>query len=63
METNQEILVLYNEMDWLKKVIDPVICSYLLQESHENQWQDIPLPEANEETKDSVYYKNWTNGI
>jgi AAA+ superfamily predicted ATPase len=57
METNQEILVLYNEMDWLQKVIDQVICSYLLQEGHENQWQDIPLPEAEEETKDSVYYK------
>ncbi|UPZ14776.1 ATP-binding protein [Flavobacterium humidisoli] len=57
METNPNIISLYNEMDWLQKVIDQVICSYLLQEGHENRWQDIPLPEANAETEDSVYYK------
>ncbi|MDQ6530921.1 ATP-binding protein [Flavobacterium sp. LHD-85] len=57
METNSNIMVLYNEMDWLQKVIDQVICSYLLQEGHENRWQDIPLPEADDDTEDSIYYK------
>jgi len=57
METNQEILVLYKEMDWLQEVIDQVICSYLLQEGHENRWQDIPLPEIDADTENSIYYK------
>jgi AAA+ superfamily predicted ATPase len=57
METNQEILILYKEMDWLQEVIDQVICSYLLQEGHENRWQDIPLPEIDADTENSIYYK------
>ncbi|RKR04863.1 ATPase family protein associated with various cellular activities (AAA) [Flavobacterium sp. 90] len=59
METNPDIIVLHNEMDWLQRVIDQVICSYLLQEGHENRWQDIPLPETETDTdiEDSVYYK------
>ncbi|WP_316632403.1 ATP-binding protein [uncultured Flavobacterium sp.] len=60
METNSEIFVLYDEMDWLQKVIDQAICSYLLQEGHENRWQDIPLPEINEDNEDSIYYKKIT---
>ncbi|MEN2399209.1 ATP-binding protein [Flavobacterium sp. MC2016-06] len=62
METNQNIIVLHQEMDWLQMVIDQVICSYLLQEGHENHWMDIPFPEADEDTKDNVYYtklKEW----
>ncbi|RUT67881.1 ATP-binding protein [Flavobacterium cupreum] len=57
METNPNLLVLDREMDWLQKVIDQVICSYLLQEGHENHWMDIPLPEASAETEGSVYYQ------
>lgn len=57
METNQEILVLYREMDWLQEVIHQVICSYLLQEGHENHWQDIPLPEIDADTENSIYYQ------
>ncbi|MCD0465050.1 ATP-binding protein [Flavobacterium sp. ENC] len=57
METNPNLLVLDREMDWLQKVIDQVICSYLLQEGHENHWMDIPLPAASTETEDSVYYQ------
>ncbi|TCN59957.1 ATP-binding protein [Flavobacterium circumlabens] len=56
METNPNILVLDREMDWLQKVIDQVICSYLLQEGHENHWIDIPPPQAEDETEDGVYY-------
>jgi Cdc6-like AAA superfamily ATPase len=60
METNQGIIVLHKEMDWLQKVIDQVICSYLLQEGHEKHWMDIPLPET--DTDDTTYYqklKEW----
>ncbi|KRD10657.1 AAA family ATPase [Flavobacterium sp. Root901] len=45
METNFNIKALYDEMEWLQKVIDQVIRSYLLQEGYENRWQDIPLPQ------------------
>ena len=45
METKCTIKVLYDEIDWLQKVINQVICSYLLQEGHENHWQDIPIPD------------------
>lgn len=58
METNQGITALYKEMDWLQKVIDQVICSYLLHEGHENRWQDIPLPEIT--TDDNPYYQKLT---
>jgi hypothetical protein len=44
MKTNKNIIVLLDEMDWLQKVIDQVICSYLLQDGHENHWMDIPMP-------------------
>ncbi|WP_289659381.1 ATP-binding protein [Flavobacterium panacagri] len=57
METNADIIVLDNEMDWLQKVIDQVICSYLLQEGHENRWQDIPVPEPDAANENNVYYK------
>jgi AAA+ superfamily predicted ATPase len=41
MEANVNIKVLQNEMDWLQSVINQAICTYLLQEGHENNWQDI----------------------
>lgn len=36
---------LHQEIDWLGKVIDQVIRSYLKQEGHEHNWQDIPAPQ------------------
>ncbi|MBI3134474.1 MAG: ATP-binding protein [Bacteroidetes bacterium] len=39
------VLTLHAEIDWLQQVIDQVIRSYLLQEGHEKNWQDIPLPD------------------
>lgn len=39
------ITTLNNEIDWLQSVIDQVIRSYLLQEGHEQNWLDIPLPD------------------
>ncbi len=35
-------------MDWLQSVIDQVICTYLLHDGHENNWQDIALPDLSE---------------
>ena len=48
MEVKSAIQVLYEEIDWLQKVINQVICSYLLQEGHENRWQDIPVPDLSD---------------
>lgn len=45
MKTNKNSIALLNEMDWLQKVIDQVLRSYLLQEGHEEHWMDIPMPE------------------
>lgn len=44
MPTDSNIRVLEREIDWLQSVIDQAICTYLLQEGHENRWLDIPLP-------------------
>ncbi|MGB8192252.1 MAG: ATP-binding protein [Chitinophagaceae bacterium] len=48
MDTNMAIAVLHKEIDWLQSVIDQVIRSYLLQEGHEKNWMDIPLPQLHE---------------
>ncbi|WP_445455552.1 ATP-binding protein [Flavobacterium sp. HNIBRBA15423] len=45
MEPKTNITILHEELDWLEKVIQQVISSYLLQEGHENDWHDIPLPD------------------
>lgn len=45
MDANRNIQVLQAEIDWLQNVIDQVIKSYLLQEGHEKNWLDIPLPD------------------
>ncbi|WP_299113991.1 ATP-binding protein [uncultured Winogradskyella sp.] len=53
MEVKSAIKTLYDEIDWLQKVINQVICSYLLQEGHEKRWQDIPVPDLS--NSDSPY--------
>lgn len=45
MEPKTNITILHEELDWLEKVIQQVISSYLLQEGHEKDWHDIPLPD------------------
>ncbi|MDI5886277.1 ATP-binding protein [Flavobacterium yafengii] len=55
MKTNKNVAVLLEEMDWLQKVINQVICSYLLQDGHENHWRDIPSPEIHAD--DNTYHK------
>lgn len=37
-------IALENELDWLALVIHQSIASYLMQEGHEDNWQDIELP-------------------
>lgn len=49
MEAKTNITVLHEELNWLEKVIQQVICSYLLQEGHENDWHTIPLPDVTTE--------------
>jgi hypothetical protein len=64
METNQNIAVLYAEVDWLQKVIDQVIKTYLLQDGHENNWMDIPLPDLpDSDTPYGKTVKKWNLGI
>lgn len=46
-------IALQNELDWLEKVIDQVIRTYLMQEGHEKDWRDIELPQPVE----SSYFK------
>jgi AAA+ superfamily predicted ATPase len=45
MKNNVSLAALTQEMDWLKSVISQCVASYFLQEGHENQWIDIPLPD------------------
>jgi AAA+ superfamily predicted ATPase len=60
MEPDKNIETLQNEIDWLTNVIDQVIRSYLLQEGHENNWFDIPLPDLEEnDTPFAVKVKEW----
>jgi len=64
MGTYNSIAVLQEEMDWLQRVIDQAICTYLMQEGHENSWLDIPVPDLLE--KDCHYavaVSNWDLGI
>lgn len=52
---------LHAELDWLAKVIDQVICSYLKQEGYEAQWSEINLPDLSQGT--GVYarqVKEWS---
>jgi hypothetical protein len=60
MKTNKSVAALLDEMDWLQKVINQVLCSYFLHEGHENHWRDIPSPEI--DTDDNAYHqmlKEW----
>ncbi len=53
METKPYIAVLHQEIEWLQQVINQVICTYFMQEGHEKDWQDIPLPDLTD--NDSPY--------
>lgn len=49
METPGNIHILQQEMDWLQEVIEQAIKTYFLQEGHEQDWKDIPVPELTED--------------
>lgn len=55
MKTNCAIETLHIEMEWLQKVINQVISSYLMHEGHEKRWQDMPIPDLS--NSDSPYAK------
>ncbi|MFT3795818.1 ATP-binding protein [Flavobacterium sp.] len=60
MASRSNISVLFDEIDWLQKVIDQVIRSYLLQEGHERHWLDIPPPDLDSETAPyALIVKKW----
>lgn len=44
IDQTENIIALEQELDWLEEVINQSIASYLLQEGHENNWYDLPLP-------------------
>ena len=44
MQSDNKLAVLRQELDWLKLVINQSLVTYLLQDGHENDWMDIPLP-------------------
>lgn len=48
MDTELNITAMLADLTWLQKVIDQVIKTYLLQEGHESNWLDIPLPNLTE---------------
>jgi AAA+ superfamily predicted ATPase len=48
METESSVPALNREMDWLQSVIDQAIKTYLMQEGHEDNWFEIPVPDLSE---------------
>ncbi len=48
MESNPSFSALQQEVAWLQSVIDQAIKTYLLHEGHENNWEDIPMPDLTE---------------
>ncbi|WP_025146695.1 ATP-binding protein [Pedobacter jeongneungensis] len=53
MENNIALTVLRQELDWLEAVIAQCMATYFLQEGHEKDWTDIPLPDLSH--SDSPY--------
>lgn len=50
MNEEQNINCLLLEVEWLEKIINQAIRSYLLQEGHELEWQEIPMPNLSEDS-------------
>ena len=45
MERNTALMALRQEIAWLAAVINQCMSTYFLQEGHEKQWTDIPVPD------------------
>lgn len=45
MVTPSNVKTIQQEIDWLASVIDEVIQTYLMQDGHENNWLDLPMPD------------------
>jgi len=64
MGTKLNIETLQNEMGWLQNVINQVVSSYLMQEGHENNWKDVPLPDLTAaETPYAQFVRKWELGM
>jgi DNA polymerase III delta prime subunit len=48
METNEYILALHQEVDWLESVINQVVSMYLQHEGVDTHWTEIPMPDFSE---------------
>ena len=60
MDNTKNLNTLLKEIDWLQKVINQVLKSYLLQEKPEQNWQDIPLPKLQDkEDHYATMVKKW----
>jgi len=60
MDNTKNLNTLLKEIDWLQKVINQVLKSYLLQEKPEQNWQDIPLPKLQDkEDHYTTMVKKW----
>ena len=51
---DDNLKILYEEVEWLEKVIHQVITSYLKQDGHENVWTEIEIPNV-ENARDTWY--------
>ncbi|WP_046755883.1 ATP-binding protein [Kordia jejudonensis] len=49
METNNFILSIHREINWLQDVINAVISSYLQHEGADTHWTDLEIPEIEDE--------------
>ncbi|MFT5891226.1 MAG: AAA+ superfamily predicted ATPase [Dokdonia sp.] len=45
METRTPLSIIYQEIEWLEKVIHHAIGIYLQQEGHHKDWREIPIPD------------------
>lgn len=63
MDHNIALQTVLDEIQWLEEVIGQVIKSYLLQEGHEKNWRDIPMPDISENTSPyASKIKEWEIG-
>ncbi|MEM6878888.1 MAG: ATP-binding protein [Bacteroidota bacterium] len=60
MSEKQNLSILHREIDWLEKVIQQALASYLMQEGHESNWEDIALLDVSaSETPYAALVRDW----
>ena len=64
MNKFENISVLNHEMDWLAKVIEQAVRSYMQAEGGENNWIDIPVPDLeNSSSPYAIKLKEWNVSV